>query len=192
MMKIITTPDPRLREKSTKIRFDDPELKTIIDEMVAASLEWEKDHPHEISAAMAAPQLGINRRLIIIRDDTGNKDKTEFTALINPEVIKAEGKIVKDYEGCLSVPKIYALVPRPEKIKIKAQLVTGEEVRIKVDGQLARTLLHEIDHLDGVLFIDHAKDDHGAFFELDEKGELVPVEWKKVRADKNLFPEDEE
>ena len=83
--------------------------------MVNASLEWEKSHPHELSAAMAAPQLGINKRLIIIRDSMDDKANTSFTTLVDPEIIKQEGKIIEDFEGCLSVPFIYGKVPRYSK-----------------------------------------------------------------------------
>lgn len=190
-MKIITTPDPRLRQKSTKVGVIDDEIKKIIAEMNQNSLEWEKKHPHELSAAMAAPQLGINRRIIIVRDDFEDKSNNHFTALINPEVIKTEGKEVKDYEGCLSVPEIYGLVPRPQKVKIKATLEDGTEVRIKAEDFLARTLLHEIDHLNGILFIDHIKDQKGAFYKLDEKGDLKPLDYDKyVKNNQELFPDD--
>lgn len=190
-MNIITTPNPLLRKKSTKVSVIDEEIEDIITQMRQNSLDWERDHPHELSAAMAAPQLGINRRIIIVRDDLDDKDNQHFTALINPEVIKTDGKTVKDYEGCLSVPEIYGLVPRPSKAKIKAQLEDGTEVRIKADGFLARTLLHEIDHLNGILFIDHIKNDHDAFYKLDEKGDLKPLDYDKyIASNKDLFPDD--
>lgn len=189
-MKIITTPDPRLRQKSTKIKVVTPEIKDIITKMVRASLDWEKSHPHELSAAIAAPQLGINQRIILIRDNLEVKDQNTFTALINPEVIKTEGKITKDYEGCLSVPNIYGLVERPEKARIKAMLEDGTHVRIKAHGPLARVLLHEIDHLNGILFIDHIKEDPDAFFELTDSGELKPVNYqKRIQNNRKLFPD---
>ena len=92
-MKIITTPDVRLREKSEKVHKIDEEILSIIAEMRKLSLDWEKAHPFELSAAMAAPQMGVNKRIIIVRDDMENKKKASFTALINPEIIRAEGKI---------------------------------------------------------------------------------------------------
>ena len=187
-MKIITTPDSRLREKSEKVRGIDDEIHGIIADMRKLSLNWEKDHPYEISAAMAAPQMGINKRIIIIRDDMEDKKNATFTALINPEIIRAEGKMKTDFEGCLSVPTIYGMVPRATKVKVKAKLEDGTEVRIKATGELARTLLHEIDHLDGVLFIDHIKDKKDAFYEMDEKGELVPVDYdEKIANNKELW-----
>lgn len=175
MKKIITTPDPRLRAKSAKVRQVTPEIKQIIADMTEASLDWEKKHPYELSAAMAAPQLGVNQRIIIVRDDLDNKDINTFTALINPEIIRTEGKVIKDYEGCLSVPEIYGMVARPDKVKVKAILEDGTEVRLKAAGYLARTLQHEIDHLNGVLFIDHIRDDADAFYRMNDKGDLEPV-----------------
>jgi len=190
-MKIITVPDPRLREKSTKVNQITEETEKIVQEMIDASLDWEKAHPHELSAAMAAPQLGINKRIIIIRDNLEDKTNTAFTALIDPEVIKSSGKTLIDYEGCLSVPFIYGLVPRASKLRIKARLLNGTEVRIKAEDNLARTLAHEIDHLDGVLFIDHIKDDQKAFFELDQDGDLKPLDYDtRIKNNKDLFPDD--
>lgn len=190
--EIITTPDPRLRQKSTKVHQITDETHEIIGDMVRLSLDWEKAHPYELSAAMAAPQMGVNQRIIIIRDDLDDKENNSFTALINPEVIKTEGKIIKEQEGCLSVPEIYGMVGRPKKVKIKALLEDGHEVRIKAEGYLARTLMHEIDHLNGILFIDHIKDDETAFYRLNENGDLRPVNYNaEIKNNTNLFPEED-
>lgn len=174
-MKIITTPDKRLRDVSEKVGKIDDEILEVIANMRKLSTDWEAEHPYELSAAMAAPQMGVNKRIIIIRDDMEDKNNAHFTAFINPEVTKAEGKTVTDFEGCLSVPTIYGKVPRPYKVRVKAKLEDGKEVRIKATGELARTLLHEIDHLNGVLFIDHIKDKKDAFYYMDDKGELQPI-----------------
>ena len=190
--KIITTPDPRLRQKAKKVSQINDEIHDLIASMVKLSLDWENDHPHEISAAMAAPQMAIDRRIIIVRDDLDDKNNATFTALINPEVIKTDGKIVEDYEGCLSVPFLYGLVPRPDKVRIKAKLEDGAEVRIKAEGSLARILQHEIDHLDGILFIDHIKDREDAFFELNDQGDLIPVNYAEcIKDNKELFPDED-
>jgi len=191
-MEIVTTPDPRLRQKCKKVNRASAETADIIAKMRAESLSWEKDHPFELSAAMAAPQLGFNKRIIIIRDDLDDKKNANFTALLDPEVIKTDGKIEEDYEGCLSVPEIYGLVPRPAKVRIKALLDDGTEVRLKPTDFLARTILHEIDHLNGILFIDHIKDDPNAFYKLDDKGDLVPLDYDKyIKGNKDLFPDDD-
>ena len=190
-MKIITTPDSGLREKSEKVRVIDDEILSVIEEMRKLSLDWESKHPYELSAAMAAPQMGVLKRIIIIRDDMEDKKKASFTALINPEVIKADGKVIRDFEGCLSVPSIYGKVPRHSKVRVKAKLEDGTEVRLKATGEMARTLLHEIDHLDGILFIDHIKGEKDAFYEMNDKGDLVPVDYdKKIANNKRLWGEE--
>lgn len=189
--QVITTPDPRLRKKSTKVKAQDPEVAKIIKEMTQSCIDWENEHEFELSAAMAAPQLGYNKRIIVVREDMSNKDNATFIPLLNPEIIKTEGKTVYDYEGCLSVPKIYGKVPRPAKVRIKAQLEDGTEVRLKATDFLARTLLHEIDHLNGILFIDHIKDIEDAFYQLNDKGDLVPLDYdKNIRNNKDLFPDE--
>ena len=190
-VEVITTPDPRLREVSEKVRAVTPEVREIIAQMRQACTEWEAEHPHELSAAIAAPQLGVNQRIILVREDFDHKENNSFMALINPEILKTEGKITRDYEGCLSVPEIYGLVPRPHKARIKATLEDGQEVRVKADGFLARTLLHEIDHLDGILFIDHIKGSRKAFFRMNNKGDLEPVDYDaEIKDNKELWPDD--
>ena len=135
----------------------DDEVKDAIAKMTKNSLEWEAKHPHELSAAMAAPQLGINRRIIIVRDDLDDKTNDHFTALINPEVIKTEGKTLKDYEGCLSVPPMRGLVPRYDHIRITyTHPGTLERVTETVEGYTAIIFQHEYDHLEGTLYIDRA------------------------------------
>ena len=140
---------------------------------------------------MAASQLGANKRIIIIREDLNDKKNPNFIALINPEIIKQEGDLVCDHEGCLSVPNIYGLVPRYPRTRIKALLEDGTDVRIKATDGLARILQHEIDHLDGILFIDHIKDNPDAFFFLNDKGNLQPLDYdKNIAGNKDLFPDD--
>jgi peptide deformylase len=191
MKKILITPNPRLRQKSQKVTTLDAEIHQIIKTMIALSLNWEKTHPHELSAAMAAPQIGENRRIIILRNSTEDKNDTSFTALINPEIVKAEGVLETDYEGCLSVPRVYGLIKRHTKIRVKALLETGEEVRFKISDGFARTIQHEIDHLNGVLFIDHIKDQPDAFFELDKKGDLKPLDYNtEIKNNPELWGDD--
>lgn len=187
---VIVTPDPRLRKVSTEVTEIDNEVKEIIEQMIQASLDWEKEHEFELSAALAAPQLGYNRRIIVVREDMNEKKNAKFIPLINPVVVKTEGRILRDYEGCLSVPTLYGKVPRPAKARIKAELEDGTPVSLKVEGFLARTILHEIDHLDGILFIDHIRDKKDAFYKLDDKGDLVPVDYDKyIKNNKELWPD---
>ncbi len=175
---IITLPHPHLRQKSRRIFVVDDAAKKLVDDMVSASLDWENSRSHEISAALAAVQIDRLERIIIIRNDFDHKTTQDFTALINPEIIKLEGAIVSDYEGCLSVGGgIYGRVPRANKIRVRALDISGNELRFKATGFLARVIQHEIDHTNGILYVDHIKQQSDAFFKLDTKGELKPLDY---------------
>ncbi len=175
---IIALPNPHLRQKSKKVK-PSSKTKQLIDDMVSATLDWEDSRPHEIGAALAAVQIDKLQRVVIVRSDFDDKNSREFTVLMNPQIIKLEGEVIKDHEGCLSVKDIYGLVPRHSKIKIKALDIDGNEIRLKAEGFLARVLQHEIDHTNGIVFIDHIKDKEDAFFQLNEKGELQPLDYEK-------------
>ena len=95
------------------------------------------------------------------------------------EIVKYEGELVADYEGCLSVSGIYGKVPRYSRVRVKALDIDGNEIRLKADGFLARVLQHEIDHTNGTVFIDHIRDDHKAFYTLDEQGELQSLDYEE-------------
>lgn len=184
---IIALPNPHLRKKSTKIHVITDDIIKLSDDMIAAALDWEDSRPHEISAALAAVQVDALKRLVIVRSDFDNKSTREFMTLINPEVVKYEGEIVADYEGCLSVQHIYGKVPRHTKVRIKAMDLDGNEVRFKAEGFLARVLQHEIDHCNGKVFIDHIKDKTDAFYTLDEKGELQPLDYASEIAENSIL-----
>lgn len=184
---IITLPNSHLREKSQRIHVIDDAVKQLAHNMTSAALDWEDSRPHEISAALAAIQIDELKRVVIIRSDFENKETRDFTVLINPEIVKYEGEIKSDYEGCLSVRDIYGNVPRYTKIRVKALSIDGNEIRFKADGFLARVIQHEIDHTNGILFVDHIKDDKDAFFELDDKGELRKLKYDESIAGSDLF-----
>ena len=174
---IITLPNPHLRQRSDRVHVITDDVVKLVDDMVQASLDWEDSRPHEISAALAAVQVDRLDRVVIIRSDFEDKTSRDFTPLVNPEIVKYEGELVADYEGCLSVSKVYGKVPRYSKIRVKALDLEGNEVRFKAEGFLARVIQHEIDHTNGVVFIDHIRDQHNAFYRLDEKGELQPLNY---------------
>lgn len=176
---IITLPNSHLREKSARVQEITESVLGLVEEMTDAAVDWENSRPHEISAALAAVQLDRSDRVVIVRSDFDDKEEKSFTALINPEIVKYEGTIVSDYEGCLSVRDIYGKVPRHTKIRVKAINIEGEEVRFKAEGFLARVIQHEIDHTRGIVFIDHIKEQADAFYTLDEKGELQPLDYDK-------------
>jgi len=184
---IITLPNPHLREKSKKVIAITEDVTGLVEEMTAAALDWEASRPHEISAALAAVQLDRLDRVVVIRSDFDDKDSKGFTALINPEIVKYEGNLVADYEGCLSVSNVYGKVPRYTKIRVKAIDLEGNEIRFKADGFLARVIQHEIDHTQGIVFIDHIQDKTDAFYTLDEKGELQPLDYDEHVKDNSIL-----
>ena len=184
---IITLPNPHLRQKSTRVHVITDDVKQLVTDMTDASIDWEESRPHEISAALAAVQIDRLERVVIIRSDFDDKTNQEFIPLINPEIVKGEGPMIEDYEGCLSVNGFYGKVPRYGKIRVKALDITGNEVRIKAEGFLARVLQHEIDHTNGIVFIDHIHDKKDAFYRLNDKGELDPLDYDTHVKDNHDF-----
>jgi len=179
---IITLPNPHLREKSQKVRaIDEKTLQTVRD-MCAAATDWELTRPHEVAVALAAIQIDAAVKIVIVRENFDDKDNHNFTVLINPEIVKYEGEITREQEGCLSVTDVYGLVPRHSKVRVKALDITGHEVRFKSPNPfLARVLQHEIDHCNGVCFVDHIADQKDAFSILRDDGELESIPYEKVR-----------
>lgn len=184
---IITLPNPHLREKSKKVSAIDDTITGLVRDMIDASLDWEDSRPHEISAALAAVQIDRLERVVIVRGNFDDKSDREFITLINPEIVKYEGTVIDDYEGCLSVSNIYGKVPRHSKIRIRALDEHGNEIRFKADGFLARVIQHEVDHTNGIVFVDHIKDRKDAFYTLDEKGELQPLDYDAHIAESRIL-----
>jgi peptide deformylase len=184
---IITLPNAHLRQRSRKIKAVDKDTHELIADMTDAALDWEDSRPHEISAALAAVQIDRLERVVIVRSDFEKKENRDFTVLINPEIVKYEGDIEHDYEGCLSVKDVYGKVPRHSRIRVRALDEDGNPIKFKAEGFLARVIQHEIDHTNGKLFIDHIRDDKDAYFRLDEKGELQPLDYNKDVAGQDLF-----
>lgn len=140
--QVVTTPDPVLRAKAKPV--------TKINEGVFRVLDNMKDTLYaENGVGLAAPQIGISKRLVVI--DTGDN----YMELINPEITDQQGEQIRS-EGCLSVPGIVGIVKRAERVAVKALNRKGEEITVEGTGLLSRALQHEIDHLNGILFIDKA------------------------------------
>ena len=177
---IITLPHQDLRTRSEKIHVITDEVKRVIQDMKSAALDWEDSRPHEIAVALAAVQIDELLRIVIVRGDFDNKEDRDFVTLINPEIVKAEGEMITEHEGCLSVKDVYGLVPRYSKVRVKALDEEGREVRLKVEGFTARVLQHEIDHTNGIMFVDHIDEKTDAFFTLTEKGDLEPLPYDLV------------
>ncbi|MGB9732234.1 MULTISPECIES: peptide deformylase [Calditerrivibrio] len=143
LLEILKYPDPRLRVKCKPVDKFDEDLKKFVNDMA----ETMYNAP---GIGLAAPQVGIDKRLFIIDI---SKEKNDLKVFINPTILKMEGEVC-DEEGCLSVPGEYANVTRAEVVEAVAQDINGNEFIIKADGLLARAIQHELDHLNGTLFLD--------------------------------------
>ncbi len=176
---IISLPNPHLRTKSKKVGFIDETTKKTIMDMAEATLDWEDSREHEVGVALAGIQIDLSLKIVIIRSDFDNKKDRTFNVFINPEITKFEGELIEDFEGCLSIKDIYGKVPRYDKIKVKALDIDGNVIRIKAEGFLARVFQHEIDHTNGVVFIDHIKEVESAFYMLDKDGKLEALNYDK-------------
>jgi peptide deformylase len=184
---IISLPNEHLRSKSKKVGYLDDTTKKLIQDMVAATLDWEDSREHEVGVALAAIQIDSPLKIVAIRSDFDNKQNRTFKVFINPEITKFEGDLVEDFEGCLSIRDIYGKVPRYDKVRVKALDIDGKPIRLKADGFLARVFQHEIDHTNGIVFIDHIKDKPEAFFKLDADGKLEALDYDKDVKDSRIL-----
>lgn len=176
---LITLPNPHLRQPSKKVGFIGDEIHKLVEQMEDITLEWEAGRDHEVGVALAAIQIDQPLRVIVIRNDFDNKKDKTFRTFINPVITKYEGEILEDFEGCLSVKDLYGKVPRYSKVRIKALDLSGKEVRFSAEGFLARVFQHEIDHTNGLVFLDHIKDTPGAFYRLNDEGNLQQLDYQK-------------
>ena len=185
--KIILLPNKHLRQRSQRVGVVDNTIKKIVHDMCAATLEWEDTREHEVGVALAAIQIDEALRIIIIRNDFDNKKDRDFQVFINPIITKREGEIQEDFEGCLSIPDIYGKVPRYSKVRVKAKNLQGKEFRVTAEGFLARVFQHEVDHTNGIPFVDHIKDKPEAFYKLTDDGKLEPLDYDKDVRDNRIF-----
>lgn len=180
---IISLPHADLRKRSQKVGLITPEIIDIVENMKHATLDWEASREHELSVALAAVQVDIMYRIVVLRNNFENKQDRTFTVFINPEITKYEGNIEEDFEGCLSIRDVYGKVPRYTKVRVKAMSIEGREVRVTAEGFLARIFQHEIDHTNGIVFIDRIRDNPEAFFRLMPDGKLHKLDYDNDIAD---------
>ncbi len=186
--KIITLPQANLRKRSKRVGIIDDSIKQLVTDMKSATLDWEDSRNHEVGVALAAVQINTMQRVVVIRNNFDDKNDRDFITLINPEITKLEGEIEIDYEGCLSILDTYGKVPRHSKVKIKALDINGIPIRISAEGFLARVLQHEIDHTNGIVFVDHIKDATDAFYKLNEAGKLEILDYDtEIKMNKTLW-----
>jgi peptide deformylase len=143
VLQIRTLPDPVLRQKAKKVTKIDGSIQKLIDDMIDTL------HAEPNRAGLAAPQIGVLLRIAIIE-----VPEQELITLINPEIVKKEGERLVQ-EGCLSIPGYFGEIKRAVTVKVKAQDRYGKEFRLKAQGLLAQALEQEIEHLNGILYIDH-------------------------------------
>ena len=146
-MQIIVAPDSRLNQISKKVEIIDDSIKATLDQMLECMYQ-------NNGIGLAAPQVGILKRLVVI-DCSDNKDMKKPLKLINPEITELSKNISEFEEGCLSLPSQYAKVLRPSEITLKYRNIEGLICEGEFSGLEATCIQHEIDHLDGKLFVDH-------------------------------------
>ena len=144
---ILTEPDPFLRQKSVRVDSVTDEIRTLMDDMLETMY-------HAPGIGLAAIQVGVAKRVIVI-DLSRNDEKKNPLYFVNPEIISNSNNKVAYEEGCLSVPGQFAEIDRPQKCKVKFLDYNGNEQTLEAEGLLATCLQHEIDHLEGILFIDY-------------------------------------
>ena len=153
ILDIILEGDPRLRLKAHRVRTVDDSIRRLAADMHETML----DAP---GVGLAAPQIGVSLRLIVVHvpeDYECEGSPATTLTLVNPEIVKSQGRVL-GYEGCLSIPGWTGEVPRADRITVKAIGLDNRPLKIKHEGWVARVLQHEIDHLDGVLFLDRVED----------------------------------
>lgn len=149
LREVVTIPDEVLRRKAHKVTNFDKDLSTLIDDM----FETMRQAP---GVGLAAPQIDISQRVIVVEYAEEEDEKTKSFAVINPEIIKTSTETEMGIEGCLSIPNLVGEVERFSAVVVKGFNKQGKPVKIKSSGWLARIFQHEIDHLEGILFTDRA------------------------------------
>jgi peptide deformylase len=144
--QILTFPDPELKIKAAPVAVINDKTRELVRDMAETMYAAP-------GVGLAAPQIGVHQRVVII-DVSARDEAPELIIAINPVIIHADGESYEE-EGCLSVPKYAANVRRHARVVVKALNMEGEEATLRADGLLAIAFQHEIDHLDGILFIDH-------------------------------------
>jgi peptide deformylase len=149
--EIVKYPAPSLRLKAKPVQVFDKTLQTLIDDM----FETMRDAP---GVGLAAPQIGESLRVVVVEytDDEREDARPKKYVLVNPEIVRESEETVTDLEGCLSVPGLAGEVERFEAVTVQAKNRFGKPIKLKASGWLARIFQHEIDHLNGVLYIDRA------------------------------------
>lgn len=148
---VVTLPEPVLRRKAHKVTVFDKDLQGLIDDMI----ETMRAEP---GVGLAAPQVGVSSRVIVVEygDEENEQAPKKLFAVVNPEIVQPSEEMVEGIEACLSVPGLVGEVARHRQIVVKGLNRKGKPVKIKAGDWLARIFQHEIDHLNGVIYVDRA------------------------------------
>ena len=167
--EIVLMGDPVLREVAEEVDTFDDALRALVRDMFETMY-------HAEGIGLAAPQIGILSRVVVIdlRSDNDHEDDGEPIALVNPRLAWQSTALKKQSEGCLSIPGLEEVVERPAEVRVEAMDPDGNPVSLAADDLLARALQHEIDHLDGVLFLDRVSP---------LKRRMLMKKWKKLEAE---------
>jgi peptide deformylase len=162
---IVFLGDPVLRTPAEPVKAFDAELEGLIEDMFETMY-------HADGVGLAAPQIGISRRVLVVDVRNDEEGAGGRVALVNPEVVAVSEETDRSTEGCLSIPGLEEVVERPWRVEIRGVDARGAEVRVEAHDLFGRALQHEIDHLDGILFIDRVSP---------LKRRMLVKKWKKLR-----------
>ena len=165
--KIQLLGSPALREPAQPVEVFDDDLKQLVRDMFETMYQAQ-------GIGLAGPQIGVSQRVVVLDVEEEGGTEANRVALVNPEVVRSTKKAAKSTEGCLSIPGAEGVVERPVSVVVEARDPDGEPVRLEADGLFSRALQHEIDHLDGILFIDRLSP---------LKRQLLIKKWKKSQAE---------
>lgn len=166
--EVVIMGDPILRTAAAEVDAFDPDLKTLVRDMFETMY-------HAEGIGLAAPQIGISQRVIVV--DLRSEEQPEARlALINPKVVWASKESEKVPEGCLSIPGLEEVIKRSSAIRVEAVDIDGGSIELETEGLFARVLQHEIDHIDGILFVDRVSA---------LKRRILMKKWKKIQSEED-------
>ena len=166
--EVVIMGDPILRTAAAEVDAFDPDLKTLVRDMFETMY-------HAEGIGLAAPQIGISQRVIVV--DLRSEEQPEARlALINPEIVWASKESEKAPEGCLSIPGLEEVIKRSSAIRVEAVDIDGGSIELETEGLFARVLQHEIDHIDGILFVDRVSA---------LKRRILMKKWKKIQSEED-------
>ncbi len=172
--EIVTMGDPVLRAEAQEVTDFDDDLRTLVRDMFETMY-------HADGIGLAAPQIGLSKRVIVVdlrrREEDEDGTEPERVALVNPRIVWSSDDTAKQSEGCLSIPGLEEVVERPVSVRVEGMDPEGAEVVLEADELFARALQHEIDHLDGVLFLDRVSP---------LKRRMLLKKWRKLEAEREL------